>query len=83
MFGAELSDFSLWWLFPILIMILCFLMMRGKKGSMMCGFGSRNKYKNQSSNSGSAMEILDKRFALGEIDEAEYEKKKNTLSRRQ
>ena len=40
MYAAEVSNFSLWWLFPLVMIVLCFLMMRGRKGSMMCGFGS-------------------------------------------
>jgi len=30
-----------WWLFPLLMMALCFLVMRGRGCSMMCGFGPR------------------------------------------
>jgi uncharacterized membrane protein len=60
---------------------LCFFMMRGRKGSMMCGFGSRdtNHHINASD---SAKEILEKRFALGELDQKEYEEKKNLLMNR-
>jgi hypothetical protein len=43
MYAAEVSNFSLWWLFPLVMIALCFLMMRGQKGSMMCGFGSRDE----------------------------------------
>jgi uncharacterized membrane protein len=33
------------------------------------------------SNASSAVEILDKRYALGEVDKKEYEEKKSALSR--
>jgi uncharacterized membrane protein len=79
MFGSEFSTFP-WWIFPILMIALCFLMMRGRRGSMMCGFGSRTDESHRISSSDSATYILDKRYALGEINKEEYEEKKNILS---
>ena len=47
---------------------------------MMCGFGSRSTNdKLPIGFSDSAMEILDKRYALGEIDKEEYEEKKTAI----
>jgi uncharacterized membrane protein len=80
MYWSEVSNSSLWWIFPIAMMALCFFMMR-KRGGSMCGFGSHDEDKNQISDSDSASEILDKRYALGEISKEEYEEKKITLSR--
>ena len=80
MFGAGFCNFSFWWLIPVAIMVLCFFMMRGRKGSLMCGFGSHNKGSHSISPSDSAMEILDKRYAAGKLDEKEYEKKKIILT---
>ena len=74
------SDFSYWWLFPIAMMALCFFMMRGRKGQMMCGFGPRDEDSQSINASDSARDILDKRFALGEIDKEEYEEKKRVLN---
>ena len=81
MFGSELFNSSLWWIFPILMIALCFFMMRGRRGSMICGFGSRDTNSRQISASDSATDILDKRYVSGEIDKEEYEEKKRTLAK--
>ena len=80
MYAAEVSNFSLWWLFPLVMIVLCFLMMRGRKGSMMCGFGTVNEDSHRTEVSDSAKDILDKRYARGEIDKEEYQEKKRLLN---
>ena len=80
MFGTEFCNFSFWWLIPVAMMVLCFFMMRGRKGSMMCGFGSHDKDRYRINPSDSAMDILDKKYAAGKLDEKEYEKKKIILT---
>jgi len=72
MYGSEITWSSYWWIFPIVMMILCFFMMRSKRRFGMCCFGPRD--------SDSAIEILEKRYASGEIDKSEYEEKKRTLT---
>ena len=80
MFAAEISEGSLWWLFPLAMIALCFFMMRRRKDSVMCGFGTRDEDSQRINTSDSARDILEKRFALGEIDMEEYEEKKRVLN---
>lgn len=79
MFGQEFCTFSFWWIFPIIMMVLCFFMMRGRRGPMMCGFFPRATNYPQSKSSESAEDILDKRYAAGDIEKEEYEEKKRTI----
>ena len=79
MYGSEFFSSSLWWICPLLMIAMCFFMMRGRRVSMMCGFGSRDKDRHHISTSDSATDTLDKRYASGEIDKEEYEEKKSVL----
>ena len=80
MYAAEVSNFSLWWIFPLVMIVLCVLMMRGRKGSMMCGFGTVKEDSRRTEAPDSARDILDKRYARGEIDKEEYREKKRVLN---
>ena len=75
-----ISTFSFWWIFPIIMMILCFFMMKRRRSSMAFGFGPCNIYRYQQGSSNTAMDILDKRYATGEINREEYLQMKSTLS---
>ena len=72
-YGGAWNGFSWWWVIPLAMMILCFLMMRGHRGCMIGKPRSRQA-------DGSAREVLDKRYALGEISREEYEEKKRDIS---
>jgi len=78
--GSELTCTSFWWVIPLGMMILCFLMMRKRRGSMMCCSGARDTGNYQSKDSDTAEEILDKRYASGEIGKDEYEEIKKTIT---
>ena len=52
MYGSELCAFSFWWIVPIVMMILCFFMMRGRRGTMMSGFGCCGRDWQQAKGSG-------------------------------
>ena len=80
MYASEITWNSYWWIFPIVMMILCFLMMRRNRGTRMCCFGPRGIDDRRPRDTDSAVEILDKRYASGEIDKAEYEEKKRALT---
>lgn len=80
MYGSELCAFSFWWIVPIVMMILCFFIMRGRKGAMMSGFGCCGREWQESKGKESSMDILDRRYASGDIDKTEYEEKKRALT---
>ena len=72
------NGFHWWWILPVAMMILCFIRMRGRMGCWSKSRSLTEKY--PISPSHSAREILDKRYALGEIGKAEYEEKKRDLA---
>ena len=73
-YGGVWNGFDWWWLLPIAMMVLCFLYeLHGHVGCML--------RKVRSPQGGdSAREILDKRYALGEISKEEYDEKKRDIA---
>ena len=75
-----MAGFEWWWIFPLAMIVLCLFMMRGRMGCMMCGPSSRRRTVTHAIGpSGSAEEILDKRYALGEIGKEEYETRRKDM----
>lgn len=67
------GGFYFWWVFPLVMMVFCFLFMRG------CG--RRMRWSGPFwSKEGSPMDILDKRYARGEIDQQEYDERRKVLN---
>jgi len=84
MFGSVFHGYTLWWIFPLLMIILCvfmcFFMMRGRMGSMMCRPGSHGTGIHGGDDSDSALDILNKWYAQGEINKEENEEKKRAVT---
>lgn len=81
MSGLEGFLESYWWIIPLALMLLCFLGMRGR-GRALCCFGSRTFGGHHIGPSDSPGEILDKRYALGDIGREEYEEKKKDITQK-
>ena len=80
MYGFE-NIGSFWWIFPIIMIVLCFFMMKGCMGSIIGRHNSHNTNNQQRRTScDSAIDILNKRYTLGEIKKEEYEEKKKAIS---
>ena len=76
-----------WWIFPIVMpivfVVVMLIMLMVFRGTGMCWggpgwWGSRRPYHDGTS-ADSALEILRRRFASGEITEQEYEQKRKLL----
>ena len=65
--------FGFMWLFPLLFFVILIFFMRGMFGRGCGSHGSNATHQE------SAREILDKRFAKGEITKEEFEEMKKTL----
>jgi putative membrane protein len=77
MFGTE--GFDLWWLIPIVLIGLYFFGARG------CCSGRRHRIedrpeRNNEATSDSALDILNRRYARGEVDDEEYERKRKAIT---
>jgi uncharacterized membrane protein len=79
MYSSAFFCSSWWWVWPVLMVAMCFFMMRRWKGPMMCGFGHQRRHRPQFNSSDSASDILDKRYAACDIDQSEYEERKRKL----
>lgn len=74
--------FGWWWIFPVAMILLCIFMSRRRKGFMSsCCAPRGNEDVPSRSTTDSASQILDKRYALGEISKEEYEEKKKDIEK--
>ena len=85
MFPCFAFGYGYWWIFPIIMIVmivLCFFMMRGHAGSMMCRPGFSKSGSHIESASDRSLDILNRKNAQGEINKQEYEEKKEDIARR-
>jgi uncharacterized membrane protein len=84
MFPYAGFGYGLWWIFPLIMIVmiaLCFFMMRRRMGSMMCRQGSCRTGSDGGA-AESASDTLEKRYVRGEIGKEEYEEKKKVVTGR-
>ena len=79
-YEAFWAGFGWWWIFPIAMIFMCVFMMRGRMGCMTGWSTYRSATTTPAiAPSDTAREILDKRYALGEISKEEYEEKRRHI----
>ena len=81
---------AFWWIFPLMfflfMVVMCFLMMRrGGMGCMWRDWMDGPEYRDamkrhRGERTETALEILDRRYASGEIEKHEYEEKKAAIT---
>ncbi len=75
--SGVIGGFSWWWFMPIFMILFWGLVIWGVVALVRSLSGPRGS---DSSKADSALEVLKKRYARGEIDKEEYEEKKKDLA---
>ncbi len=71
---ADYDFFSgYWWIFPLIMIFFCILLAKRSRGRGMYGCCTSKDFRE------SPLDILNKRYARGEINQGEYEEKKKTI----
>lgn len=78
--GPENFGWSGWWIFPIICIIMMFLFMMFRRGGFRSPWGQNSDiHHSESKDSETAIDILKKRYAKGEITKEEFDQMKKDL----
>ncbi|RKY93219.1 MAG: SHOCT domain-containing protein [Ignavibacteriae bacterium] len=78
--GPENFGFGGWWIIPVICMIAMFFFMMFRRGGFRPPWGQNSdRHQSESKDSESAIDILKKRYARGEITKDEFDQMKKDL----
>jgi len=78
--GSENFGIGGWWIIPVICMLVMFFFMMFRRGGFRPPWGQNSdRHHGESKDSESAIDILKKRYAKGEITKEEFEQMKKDL----
>ena len=78
--GSENFGFGGWWIIPIICMIMMFFFMMFRRGGFRPPWGQNSdRHQSENKDSETAIDILKKRYARGEITKDEFDQMKKDL----